>query len=76
MTPAAELRQDAEISRRRAGEHTNPATRHALEALACEYDRDAARLEAIERIDAARERWMLGLTERTSPPRWASRLTA
>ena len=68
MTPAAELRQDAETSRQRAEEHGSIATREALQALASEYDRDAARLEAIERIDAARERWMLGLTERTAPP--------
>lgn len=74
MTPAAELRQDAETSRRRAGQHPCAATREALRALAREYDRDAARLEAIERADAARERWMLGLTERSAPPRWASRL--
>ncbi|HYD45033.1 MAG TPA: hypothetical protein VEA79_07205 [Phenylobacterium sp.] len=73
MTPAAELRQDAEASRRRAAEHSSIAMSEALRALASEYDRDAARLEAIERIDAARERWMLGLTERTAPPRWASR---
>jgi hypothetical protein len=55
MTQAAELRDEAERSRRLAAATPEPAMRGALETMAREFDRDAEHLERRDRIEVSRD---------------------